>query len=288
MFIAAAAAVVVLSSVENRGVTAQTVKEAPAVFSEGELTGIGESVFAMIRSTAPELKLKTKEIELDNGASFDALEFISDIVDESWVMPLLKITGFVDTEENDTYQIRYELMNQNGETAEEVLNVTVRYSEEQLREIEEQRAAEEAERLAEEAREQAAGGNVSLSTLGVYDTGTVYSMVEAINAVRAAYGLYPYAYASEAGFNAAAIRAQECTYYLSHTRPNGTDYDTALDECGVSYNYAYEILVAYGSSVEENLNWWLSEPGHRNIVLGSAGTYIAVGYADGIWSAEVY
>ena len=285
--IASLAAVVLLSSVGRNSVSAQSVELRSADEIAFLATGVGDAVFADTEEGIV-LNLKTETAEVDNSASFDPVSYIEEVSDQGKALPVLRITSDVNTEENGEYSVQYEALNLMGETVQANLSVTVRYSEAQLKEIEERKAAEEAARREEEARAQVSSGNVSLSTLGVYDTGTVYGMVEAINAVRAAYGLYPFAYASSAAFDAAAIRAQECTYYLSHTRPDGRPYYTALDECGVSYGYAAEILVAYGSSIQDNLNWWLSEPGHAAIVLSSSDTYIAVGYAGGIWSAEVY
>ena len=266
---------------------------------EGTATGIAEYSFTEELTDLLEITLTAKEIEIDNGAEFNVLDYIEEITDAVENAVILNITGEVDTSENDSYTVTYDVTDLNGNTDTETLSVTVRYSEEQLREIAEREAAEKAaaeeaaRKAEEEARQaqldsQASYGNVSLSSLGVYDSGSAYAMIEAINAVRASYGLYAYSYASSAGFDAAAIRAQECTYYLSHTRPNGSAYNTALDECGVSYGYDSEIIAAYGSSIEANLNWWLSDAGHRNIVLGTSGSTIAAGYAGGVWVAEVY
>ena len=114
-------------------------------------------------------------------------------------------------------------------------------------------------------------------------------MFEAINAVRAAYGLYPYVLGSDTGMTASAIRAQECTYFLSHTRPDGTPYHTVMAQVGEPHGSSvWEILVAYGNSVETNLNWWLNEPGHAAIVLGTFGTTISIGHSGSTWEAMVY
>lgn len=73
---------------------------------------------------------------------------------------------------------------------------------------------------------------------------------------------------------AAFLRAQELaqTGSLSHSRPNGSSFDTALTESGASFTFAGENLGHYqdsAPSAQSGALWmsgWLASPGHaRNL-----------------------
>ncbi len=233
-------------------------------------TGVGTalSVPVLIRnilSDDPSVLLTAETVSVKKNSEFDPLEYIAQITDGSGILPALSVDSDVNTEVNGTYTVNYTVTNMHGHSDTASLEVEV-YT-----------------------PVLAPGENVDLSTLMINDDGSVYAMFEAINAVRAAYGLYPYVLASDAGMTASAIRAQECTYFLSHTRPDGTPYHTVMEQVGEPHgSMVWEILVAYGNSVESNLNWWLNEPGHAACVLGTFGTVISIGHSGNVWEAMVY
>lgn len=232
--------------------------------------GTALSVPVLIRnilSDDPSILLTSETVSVKKNSDFDPLAYIAEITDGSGsgILPALSVDSNVDTKTNGTYTVNYTVTNMHGHSASAALEVEV-YT-----------------------PVLAPGENVDLSTLMINDDGSVYAMFEAINAVRAAYGLYPYVLASEAGMTASAIRAQECTYFLSHTRPDGTPYHTVMAQVGEPHgSMVWEILVAYGNSVESNLNWWLNEPGHAACVLGTFGTIISIGHSGNVWEAMVY
>ncbi|MCR4645517.1 MAG: hypothetical protein K5695_08950 [Oscillospiraceae bacterium] len=80
--------------------------------------------------------------------------------------------------------------------------------------------------------------------------------------------------------NAAQTRANElCTSY-SHTRPDGRDPLTALDDAGIRWGHAGE-NIAYGNlSAEEMVNAWMASKPHKANILQEDFEYIGVGVAE--------
>jgi uncharacterized protein YkwD len=88
--------------------------------------------------------------------------------------------------------------------------------------------------------------------------------------------------------NAANKRAQETVQSFSHTRPNGTNFNTVFKEFNVSYRTAGE-NIAYGQKTpQEVVTGWMNSPGHRaNILNGNFGKIgIGVYKSNGViyWS----
>lgn len=76
-------------------------------------------------------------------------------------------------------------------------------------------------------------------------------------------------------------RAQEIKTSFSHTRPNGTQWSTVLDEYGVSVRTAGENL-AYGYNTPEAVvEGWMNSPGHRANIMNGNFNQIGIGvYTD--------
>lgn len=75
----------------------------------------------------------------------------------------------------------------------------------------------------------------------------------------------------------ANIRAKELVQKFDHTRPNGSDCFTVLND--VSYYWAGEnIAYNYHSSPDKVFNQWLNSEGHRNNILNSNATHIGAGF----------
>jgi len=121
-------------------------------------------------------------------------------------------------------------------------------------------------------------GNPGQST----DQGNSYiqQVIGLVNEERAKAGLPPVAEASDVA-SAAAVRAKEISGSFSHTRPNGSYYNTALDEMGVKYWGSGE-NIAYGqTTAAEVMNGWMNSQGHRANILNASYTKIGVGYYEG-------
>ena len=76
---------------------------------------------------------------------------------------------------------------------------------------------------------------------------------------------------------AADKRAQETVKSFSHTRPNGTGFQTVLKEFGISYKAAGE-NIAYGQKTpQEVVTGWMNSSGHRANILNKNFGKIGVG-----------
>lgn len=103
-------------------------------------------------------------------------------------------------------------------------------------------------------------------------------VLDLVNKERKANGLEPLKL-DENLCAAAQKRAKELSSKFSHTRPDGTQCFTVLDEFDISsYNTAGE-NIAYGYvSPEDVMDGWMNSPGHRANILNSDFTTLGVGY----------
>lgn len=144
-----------------------------------------------------------------------------------------------------------------------------------------------------------AAGNSSTLTLPVHvsqqkytgynqDSEMILEMYTLINEYRASYGLEPFELAPANAQHALGVRACEARSSLSHDRPDGRHYKTALNEYGVEYSSPFEILSFAGTSALDGLNWWKSSSDHNARLLTRISNKIAIGNCDGLWAAIVY
>lgn len=111
------------------------------------------------------------------------------------------------------------------------------------------------------------------------DTEKSYAMqvIDLVNHERSKEGLAALKY-DEASAKAAFVRAKESEISFSHTRPNGTNFSTALTESGASFKGAGE-NIAYGQKTpEEVVKGWMNSPGHRANIMNEKFTKIGVGH----------
>lgn len=109
------------------------------------------------------------------------------------------------------------------------------------------------------------------------DSSYVQQVIDLVNEERAKAGLSPVEEASDVSA-AAAVRAQEITQSFSHTRPNGSNFSTALDQAGARYMGSGE-NIAYGQRTPQDvMNGWMNSQGHRANILNGSYKKIGVGY----------
>ena len=102
-------------------------------------------------------------------------------------------------------------------------------------------------------------------------------VVKLVNEERAKAGLSPLSVNSKAA-NAAQTRAREIEKSFSHTRPDGSSFNTALTEAGVSFRGAGE-NIAYGQNTPQQvMEGWMNSSGHRANILNANYTSIGVGH----------
>lgn len=101
-------------------------------------------------------------------------------------------------------------------------------------------------------------------------------VIDIVNINRAQYGLAPVSYREDATC-AAQVRAAEIQELFSHTRPDGSDCFTALDECNAVYRGAGENIAMGQSSAQEVMDAWMNSEGHRANILKEDFKYLGVG-----------
>lgn len=213
----------------------------------------------VIDTLAPNIELKYEHIYLDYKEELDPLEWIEEITDNDNIENILLDvdTSGLDITVAGDYKIIYQASDASGNTSQKTLLVTVK----------------------EEVKPYTYYGS---------NDDYINAMLSLINNARASYGLSAYSLGSEAAQKAVGVRACEAASYTSHTRPDGRHYKTAFDDYNVSYSSPYEVLTYAGTSVEDKFNWWMNSSGHRNILLRSSSSKIAIGYCGKMWAAIAY
>ena len=96
-------------------------------------------------------------------------------------------------------------------------------------------------------------------------------VVRLVNEERAKAGL-PALTVDRGAASAAQVRAKEIERSFSHTRPDGSSFNSALTEAGVNFRGAGE-NIAYGqNSPEKVMEGWMNSSGHRANILNSSYT----------------
>lgn len=117
-------------------------------------------------------------------------------------------------------------------------------------------------------------------TANQYDSSFASQVLKLVNVERVKGGLHELTMSSVLTAPANK-RAQEIKTSFSHTRPNGTQWSTVLDEYGVSVRTAGENL-AYGYNTPEAVvDGWMNSPGHRANIMNGNFNKIGIGvYTD--------
>ena len=77
---------------------------------------------------------------------------------------------------------------------------------------------------------------------------------------------------------AAQVRAQEIADTFSHSRPDGRDCFTAMNEAGVSYRAAGENIAMGQKTPAQVVEGWMNSDGHRRNILSDSFGRLGVGY----------
>ena len=103
----------------------------------------------------------------------------------------------------------------------------------------------------------------------------VQEVIRLTNIERAKVGSAPLKY-HEKLQQAAMVRAKEISVSFSHTRPDGRNLSTALDEAGVGGSSGENIAMGY-STPKDVVEGWMNSLGHQAAILTEASAYIGVG-----------
>ena len=104
-------------------------------------------------------------------------------------------------------------------------------------------------------------------------------VIRLTNIERAKVGSAPLQY-HEGLQKAAMVRAKEISISFSHTRPDGRNLSTALDEAGVGGSSGENIAAVFRTPADV-VEGWMNSQGHQVTMLSSRSAYIGVGiYQD--------
>lgn len=213
-----------------------------------------------VDTTAPVLELNADDVWLRIGTEFNLEDYISELTDNSLQKPTtVEVVGKIDIETEGSYEIKLQVSDGSGNICEKELTVHV---------------------VNFLQRASSRGSQADMSDLEYF--------LSLVNAEREALGIEPLVLGCESGQGAASLRAVEASEYLSHDRPDGTRYKTALDEYGVSYTISSEVLTIAGNSTYDKFAWWMSSPNHRAILLDASFNHIAIGTCGELWAALLY
>lgn len=116
-----------------------------------------------------------------------------------------------------------------------------------------------------------------LTDSGDLENNYAWEILNLVNIQRSYVGASPLTLSSTL-MEGAAIRANEIITYFSHTRPNGTDCSTVVENTYPSYYIGENIAAGYYSS-EDVMNGWMNSTGHRENILRSSYSELGVGLA---------
>lgn len=219
-------------------------------------------IINVVDTTSPTINMKYNFYRLDYGEEYTPYDYIESVTDNSLEENMnvwIENTDQINSDAPGTYYVTYFAQDSSGNTTSKDFKMIVK-----------------AKTVAKTTK--VASQNSDL----------IQSMLDAINATRAEYGLYALELGSSSALSASAVRASEAAGYCSHTRPNGTSYKTAFDDYNVDYSYAIEILTYSGSTVQDKLDWWMGSSVHRSHILTQKASKIAIGYSGKMWEAIVY
>ena len=97
--------------------------------------------------------------------------------------------------------------------------------------------------------------------------------MQLVNTERQKAGLSPLTLDSTLSANA-KLRAQEIVTHFSHTRPNGTQFSTAIT---IPWRTVGENIAWGQRTPQEVMNGWMNSKGHRDNILKSSYTKLGVG-----------
>ena len=106
---------------------------------------------------------------------------------------------------------------------------------------------------------------------------TVNELIVLVNEAREEAGVKPL-YAVPILNDASLVRALECVETFSHYRPDGSMFNTVLNEYSISYYGAAENIAAGNSTAESTFEQWKNSPNHWKAILNENYTHIGVGF----------
>lgn len=112
-------------------------------------------------------------------------------------------------------------------------------------------------------------------------------MLDLINAYRSQYGEQPLKL--HIGLcDVAMVRSEELKSVFSHTRPDGSDCFTVLDDINIERLAAGENIASGYTSVSSVMDAWMNSDGHRSNILSGNYEYVGIGIVDNRYWTQIF
>lgn len=123
--------------------------------------------------------------------------------------------------------------------------------------------------------------NLSYIPMSSQEKSVADQLMVLLNNYRASKGLAPVA-ASSGYLKAASVRAREASILFKHTRPDGSDFYTVLEDLGLPFVACGENLASRGGGISGEtaqllLDQWIQSSGHNDNMLKASWKFAGIG-----------
>lgn len=123
-------------------------------------------------------------------------------------------------------------------------------------------------------------GNWGNSNNNTDTSGYIDEVIRLVNEERAKQGLQPLKKNNDL-CKVAGVRAEEIVNVFDHTRPDGRDCFSVLNDYNIKYMAVGENIAGGQSNPEAVMYSWMNSPGHRSNILSESFGQIGIGFVKG-------
>ena len=235
-----------------------------------------KKVMVRFDNDAPVIKLKSENVVVNNGDTFNPSSYITYINTDANILPALEVKSNVDTSVDGDYTVEYKATDLKGKITEKTLKVSVRTHQEVLEKQEQERIAEE-ERLEQERLEQERQQSLlqrSLYSAPVQNISYAATGNEAVDRAMAYIG-YSYIW----GSNNPANGGFDCSGLVQYCY--GIGARTTYDQRNLG-THRYDVWNAPAGAL-----YFYNNDSHVSIATGNGGTVQAMNESVGVTTQSI-
>ena len=235
-----------------------------------------KKVMVRFDNDAPVIKLKSENVVVNNGDTFNPSSYITYINTDANILPALEFKSNVDTSVDGDYTVEYKATDLKGKITEKILKVSVRTPQEVLEKQEQERIAEQ-ERLEQERLEQERQQSLlqrSLYSAPVRNVSYTATGNEAVDRAMAYIG-YSYIW----GSNNPANGGFDCSGLVQYCY--GISARTTYDQRNLG-THRYDVWNAPAGAL-----YFYNNDSHVSIATGNGGTVQAMNESVGVTTQSI-
>lgn len=235
-----------------------------------------KKVMVRFDNDAPVIKLKSENVVVNNGDTFNPSSYITYINTDANILPALEVKSNVDTSVDGDYTVEYKATDLKGKITEKTLKVSVRTHQEVLEKQEQERIAEQ-ERLEQERLEQERQQSLlqrSLYSAPVRNVSYAATGNEAVDRAMAYVG-YSYIW----GSNNPANGGFDCSGLVQYCY--GIGARTTYDQRNLG-THRYDVWNAPAGAL-----YFYNNDSHVSIATGNGGTVQAMNESVGVTTQSI-